>query len=133
MRRTQERQSVDCLLGTGAEDRARSGGRFSSATKQAQNIQDINEQVGTILSKQKASLESIVEEKERVSAIGAELTKLKAEQETAFSEFQSKSDKTISSLYKAKENQLQRLHSTNQAFLKQLHEEYSAKLETLTS
>ena len=108
-------------------------GVFSSATKQAQNIQDINEQVGTILSKLKASFETIQEEKERVSAIGVELTKLKEDQESAFSEFQSKSDKTISSLQKAKETQLQRLHSTNQAALKQLHEEYSAKLEALTN
>lgn len=108
-------------------------GVFSSATKQAQNIQDINEQVGNILSKLKASFETIQEEKELVSSIGVELTKLKEDQESAFSEFQSKSDKTISSLYKAKEIQLQRLHSTNQAALKQLHEEYSAKLEALTS
>ena len=106
---------------------------FSSAKKQAQNIQDINEQAGTILSKLKDSLDTIRENREHVSSIEAELLKLKEQQTSVFSEFQGQVEKTFTNLHKAKETSLQRFQSSQQAILTKLHDEYSAKLATLAN
>lgn len=106
-------------------------GIFSSATTQAQNVRDINEQVGAILSKVRAALDEIQGDRENTSNISLELSKLKEKQETTFSEFQDKADKTYTSLHKTKEASFQRLHSTQQTALSKLHDEYSSKLATL--
>lgn len=106
-------------------------GIFSSATQQAQNVQDINEQVGAILSKVRAAFDEIQGARENASNISLELSKLKEKQEATFSELQDKADKTYTSMHKAKEASFQRLHSTQQTALAKLHDEYSSKLATL--
>ena len=106
-------------------------GICSAATKQAQNIHDVNEQVGSILAKMRDSLTTIQEKRNTIENLGNELVALKETQEKAFSDEHSEIEKRLGGLLKSKETALQRLQTTSQSSLKKVHDDYTERLELL--